>query len=445
MIELKSRRSARSTHYQISDTKFACRSWSRDKFYYNWDARGDGEVAWRKIDTTLVPNSDGWSVEYAPIKIQIPKYADGTLLFLNVASNGTKNSSHAITSSVAALHVEGVASGNEVIYTDAFGDGSDLIHRVTGTIVSRFVRVRAGKTPQAEYRISFSANGLTKMQRGISQKYDLDRRGPKVTDSESYTSIEVGGEQSFIMPFLAFTDTAGSARTASVVIDRKSDTEFDIVKTVPNWWDGAADIYIDDSQSVYADYDGDVYYTNTNWATCRGAATGALATTGTPYMYSASQKSGVNYFIYRCFVSFPNTVSALATIDSATVTMYSYGTTGGPDKAAPFEWTTPGAISNGAYNDFGATQLATEQTWPATNSACTWTLNASGLALVPKTGTAYYCFRDYTYDILNVAPVDTDNVAWKTMDTAGTSADPYMTINYTLPSGGTGLFLLGVG
>jgi hypothetical protein len=437
VIEVKAKRSARTADYEVGDGTLQQHAHTADIHYYNHDLRGDGEGGWRKCDWTLTPTVDGWGLQFAPYAVSIPRYANGTLIFSNLQSDGSKHKNHTINSAAQAAAVEGTLDGNRVIYLDAFGPGNDLIYEARRHGVARLIRVRAGHTPAAQYVIEF-AGAIQRVERGI-QRYNLEAGRTKVTDTDSVTDIVIGGDKIHIQPFAAWS---GDRREVLSVQLRMDDGVLFLTKTAPAWWDGSQDLYIDDSVTVYSDTgDGYVYVVNAVWSNARNASTGSTNTTGVEISPDAGK--GANYICSRGFLPFTNALSAGSIISAATLTVYTK--TKAVCDLSLFQWTNTTSIVAGTYDDFGSTNLATRVTMANNLSPNDFVLNASGLALVPIGGTSYYCIREYDHDVLDVAPTIAPFGEIYSSNNAGTTYDPKIVITYALPSGYQNLMTMGVG
>lgn len=441
MIERKDRRTARTADYDLGDGAFQQRCHLADIHYYNHNLRGDGEGGWRKCDWTLIPTADGWGLQYAPYAVSIPRYANGTLIFTNLQSDGQYHKNHTINSAAQAAAVEGTLDGNRVTYIDAFGTGNDLIYEVRRHGVARLIRVRAGQTPAASYVIEF-AGAIQRVERGI-QRYNLEAGRTKVTDTDSVTDIVIGGGKTHIQPFAAW---AGDRREVLSVQLRMDDGVLYLTKTAPEWWDGSEDLYLDDTNTTYTTAaDGYVYAFNASWSTARNATTGTVVSAGATLEPDAqSVGGGSTYYVYRTFMWFTNTLPVGAAVQTANVLLFSYGGTGSR-KLCIVESTAATTLVADSYNDFNTTLLSSTVTYDNNiGTQHTFGLNATGLALISVGGTSKYCLRDYTYDYRDAVPPDNSTSSMRPAEYTGTSTDPTLVIDYLLTAGGQNLTLLGV-
>ena len=91
------------------------------------------------------------------------------------------------------------------------------------------------------------------------------------------------------------------------------------------------------------------------------------------------------------------------------------------------------------YSTGGTTAYATALTYASitTSAYNDFTLNATGLGAIDKTGITKFCGRNANYDVAGVAPANHDQnrtsrrVIVSTADAAGTGQDPKLVVTHT--------------
>jgi hypothetical protein len=205
--------------------------------------------------------------------------------------------------------------------------------------------------------------------------------------------------------------------------------------------------------------DGQVFTTDSSWDATHDAVTGDTADyTNTTFNVSSDAVSGFD--ITRAFIPFnTNSIPSNATIVSATVNLYIGGKfnfdNDGDDwinivqtsqasetQVVIADFDQAGSIDNPTE---GSTRI--DITSISTGAYSAWTLNATGLGWIKKSGETANCGASSGWTCLGVReghdaidsslPVETFNtVSIASSENTGTSSDPYLDITYTVPSGG---------
>lgn len=199
-----------------------------------------------------------------------------------------------------------------------------------------------------------------------------------------------------------------------------------------------------------------IYSAGASWAIAHDAASGTGAAPTAAGSAVGTGGPGTVYYIYRGFLPFDtSSIPANAKVVSASVAIYLSGKINGDNDGddwinifrssqathttlAPGDFDTIATTTEGAARiDFGS----------ITNSTySTWTLNASGMAWIAKSGVASACSATAAitclgflegHDAINSAiatnATNTFSVAWS--ETTGTAQDPYLTVIYEVPGG----------
>lgn len=187
-----------------------------------------------------------------------------------------------------------------------------------------------------------------------------------------------------------------------------------------------------------------------NWATIRaGSGTGTRTGNATDRVYWMQQSGTVNLWqgLQRSMFNFNTAaLTAGATIASAVLSFAGSGKTDNmgitPDvNVYGGTVTSPIAANTSDFESAGSVSFSTAITYAAWQVASVYndfTLNASGLAAISKTGVSLFTTRNENYDAGNVAPAPgawsafTDsNIDCIFPDTVGTATDPKLVVTYT--------------
>jgi hypothetical protein len=150
-----------------------------------------------------------------------------------------------------------------------------------------------------------------------------------------------------------------------------------------------------------------------------------------------------------------SSLTAAADISAATVSIY-WVSTQDDFGSGGLTWVSSNPATNtniatADYGTFGSTAFAnTIASGDFSNSAYNnWTLNASGIAAISKTGISKFGTKEANHDLAASAPTwgSGDQIIYigKSADVAGTTQDPKLVVTYTLKSGGEKVKKLQVG
>lgn len=200
---------------------------------------------------------------------------------------------------------------------------------------------------------------------------------------------------------------------------------------------------------------GDCTTSTATWATIRGATgndSNDSSTTLFPsYLWSSSVANDWCYMTRGGVLFDTSSLPDDATIISVTLSLYgeSKGNTSGLSDFSynvySFTPASDSVIANTDYANFGSTVFATGVTYAGLSTAGynDFPFNATGIAAVSLTGLTRLGLREATYDGPNNAPVYATFGANKQAfievygsEQAGTSQDPMLVVNYTVPGGG---------
>ena len=203
--------------------------------------------------------------------------------------------------------------------------------------------------------------------------------------------------------------------------------------------------------------DGYVYHnTSTVWATAHDAANGAAAETGEATMQASSARVTISR-IYTLFdtSAIPDADVISAATYSLFVTSVNNADNDGDDFVSVVT-TTPANTNNLVVGDYSQI-ITTEQhdttqrkdlTSVSTSAYLDWTLNATGIASILKTGITKFGVRE-GHDIINSAVLDDaanvgDRLFASQADEAGTTQDPKLVVVHGAAAVASNFLLMGV-
>lgn len=236
--------------------------------------------------------------------------------------------------------------------------------------------------------------------------------------------------------------------------------EFNTIWRSFHWFDeNVANVYIPklnlgfDTLTKYPDahpesttVDGEVRRSSADatWAAARetAAGTNAADSTASQFVVGERSASGGNYAVYRLFFLFDTSaLTSKANISDATLTLNNDGTNSGTQTVSIIQ-TSPASNTSLATGDFDALTLdspdeGVDSRVSMSSGDNAFSLNATGIGWISKTGITKLGARS-NRDIDDTTPPDTPRQYNQVSmaDTTGTSSDPELVVNYSLPSGG---------
>ena len=480
MIERKDQRRARGTvFYRGKDENghdmYTATNYTGDVFYDNWDARGDGETGWRKVDISLAVVDAGWQVQFAPYVATMPQLSTGNLLFADKrAESGKRKNMQWELEALAVAPVQGVASGREVIYTDAYGPGAHLVYRAQRHGVAKLVRIDpdSAVTGPFVFRAHLPAKWKV-VRQGEGGEYELLPTGKKELNTGKRTAFVGDGEETYAAPFMwrAGKDPLQKG-VLTVTAEHIGGNVWEITKTIPQDWSRADAVEMDVTATSTLNSDGQLQHAGAvSYATCVAGSGTAIDSTATVMQcYNKDGGSGTRYCV-RPYMVFTNSVPALATISAVRVKLMPKafvalnGRANNVQALAPFAPADPASVVIGDYL-YGvgmpnvALQTRNVDGTDVTNAVyLPWEItNAAHIAsYVTKGGYDKWAIRDYSiaggpsntdlYYAINGGTIYNSTVAgyvdYEATENAG-SNPPVEEIDYTVPAGGQNLTLLGV-
>lgn len=187
-----------------------------------------------------------------------------------------------------------------------------------------------------------------------------------------------------------------------------------------------------------------------SFATIRTSAGNSTwnATTDNAVQFTADTTSNTWTNLYRSFFTFnTSALTGAAVISAATVSLFDSFGVSDPSGLGPgidlvsVTPTANNALAESDYSAFGTTSYTgspkTAGSWTS-GAYNAFTLNATGLAAVSKTGITRIGARESTYDITGTTPAWTSGtnvgVGIYFSDQTGSSNDPKLEVTYTVPN-----------
>ena len=458
MTELRNKRKRFEKVLDNGDGTFTSQVAAGPIHYYNWNNRGDGEGGWREIDLIPVQQQNGsWKVDFHSYSVTIPQLATGSLSYTDLYSDGIVHKNRELTIDPYCYEVTGTYYSDlrgcpAIVYTDAFGEGSDLIYQIRRTGLSKWVRVRSGFTAQTNYVFDLYVPPNSTIARLGDGGYVINPNlGPKVLDKNRYTSIVDNGEPSYFSPFVAWWDDGQISQTLEVTITPVSNTKWTITKTVPQEWDGLSDLWMDATTTgtLVDNNEWTIFHsvngtnTGTNWNTVRNATSGTQINNGSPsaILTTAYWKNNVTTAIrfWRGWLAYTLSLGGSATVTAANLQLYFAGISS-PARVASVvvcEGTqaTNADLVLADWDNFVRTEYSRVAfDGSSTAGYKTFTFNATGIAAVQENGTTLFCLQD-SDDFDNQGTGDSVNgtgcsVQFHSGDQANV---PILNVTYSIP------------
>lgn len=194
--------------------------------------------------------------------------------------------------------------------------------------------------------------------------------------------------------------------------------------------------------TVFSDAGGDGFVRNqnaTSWAASRSDATGDSVFDTASSDISAVFNASANNTIHRAFFPFDtSSITDTDVVSAATMSVYGDGAAGANVDSIDADIVGNTQASNTAlttadYDQLDTTSQGTSiafSSWAAGYNA--FTLNATGIANVSKTGFSKYAVRG-SRDTDNVAPTGNNYISMYFSDNAGTTNDPKLVVEHAAP------------
>lgn len=199
--------------------------------------------------------------------------------------------------------------------------------------------------------------------------------------------------------------------------------------------------------TVYATNTGEIGINNATFATAHDASAGSYVATGGCNTACYLRSVDSRYYVQRGFLDFDTSaLGAGATITAAILRVFGNGAVvGGQARAyGVYSSTASTPLVVGDFDQIGSTALAPTIAAASWNAAAfnDYSLNATGIAYINKTGVTKFSTREANFDVGNTAPTVANVYVGWTNATAAELVITYtqaMTARPRSPSGGVGI------
>ena len=467
--EIKEKRTVSQKHFQNEDGSKTLKSHVGHIHYFNKKEVGDGKAGFRSIDMQLEWNESkkGWEFLYHSFNPFIPEYANDWADFRDLYDDKDQTISY-LPKCKRVLgrlveSIEGVTETNAVIYDNAFGEGFDLIYYFSRTQMKKVVRIRDKFKPTTDISFDFGikfSDPTMKVIRSFDDKheYELDISKPKTFDSARQTKIQKRNitndkleNNTFLKEFKCWDSGTSKqeVKEESIKVDllvTKQGVSFRKNITANFLKNSNGDVFTDTTTTYYSGAGDGIVQSpySTTWSTARDAATGAYAYHTQTNIEGIRLNSG-NFSIIRSYFPFDTSgIPDSDVISAATYSVYVHSTPTDTSDAvnihvAAASQASVSSISTSDFDAVGDTSFGSVPI-PTTAGSIDFTLNASGLAHINKTGYTKLSNRS-DRDIDNSPPTTgTLSIAYRFANYSGTAQDPTLEVTYA-PGGGGGGFV----
>jgi|CXWL01.1.fsa_nt_gi hypothetical protein len=446
------------------------------KNHTQWVNFLNAQKDWRKIDTRVDSTLDGYEVTDAPFVFKAPQLADGDAYFesnnrwdvlakreITAAPIGVWLRSLDAAPVLGVPYDMGDGYENAVLYANAFPQwNADLIYYVRpGAAPTLQKLVRFNSSPvkvDARFSLRFTeepdillpnkakwnkaklkAKSFAFKKKNTEERRGIGMKPYKIWDSNAVeqksqaidSSLEVAGADYILtkhIPSSFFTGAVFPVFTdATLSVSPDANPE-------------SLTMDADIAAGAFADWAG--AYSDTD-----GVPTSDISDSAITLRPATQCDAGPNYYIRRAFLLFDtSSLGATATISSAIFTAYNIaaqrvnGDNDGVDYISLVGNSNPASNTSIAATDYdqtGATEMSDTHidiTNLGSDGTQTWTVNATGLTNISKTGITKWAMReghDQTNDA--IACNQTNQAGFRSADdTNGT--DPTLEVTYTLPA-----------
>lgn len=220
----------------------------------------------RTVDKTWIEDTDRFYYDYANDPVEAPKYADGVIKY----TTWLNNLGYSITFKPICEHVLGVIDGNDIVYTNAFGVGIDLILRSTARGLQKLVKISNSVKKNSEYKFRFDIEiidrinkdlkilNVTKSNKSEYSEISLNQTTKSLNVTDKYLIIGKNLESGIIIPTPKVWDTPSDPKNIKIQ-DVGINLGWDSVKStyylekiIPNTFmrDSVGDVYTDTETAI---------------------------------------------------------------------------------------------------------------------------------------------------------------------------------------------------
>lgn len=165
---------------------------------------GDGLGKLRSIDKTWIDDGNKYYYEFANDPVEAPKYSDGVIKYNDLFNNRDIE----IHFEPVCEHILGQISNSNIVYTNAFGEGIDLILEPNLNGLKKIVKITAANKEVKEYRFKFKLIFKNRISENL-KLYSISN-----FDKTDYYEIQLNNNTILINDYdryIAFGKTADNA------------------------------------------------------------------------------------------------------------------------------------------------------------------------------------------------------------------------------------------
>lgn len=445
MQELKEFRNYNYKRYLREDGQFE--SVCHAGHIHYWDKLNqDGSGArFREIDTTLIKQVSGWKQTYSSYHSTIPEYADEFASFRDLY----KDKDREILLRGVCSHVKGElgTDNKSVVYPNAFGSGIDLIYSLGNNNFQKLVRINNKPSVITGMSFEFEVK-LPKEELKVGEVVKQSLSGLKLKGEEQLT---VGAYKSNTENYTYFKprhvwdsalrteaiDAEFSAKQGKTYLKKIITKEFLEKAVYPVYTDTVTSVYGDTNCAV-------IYIQNSNWTTCRTAATGTAANLNATYIFCPQcvPDGGGSYYLHRSAYNFDtSSIADGDTINSASFFQFYNGQQEGngfedDPYFVIYQGTHADTPTTADFDSFNSTEVCDRVQLSDYNGASEayieFPITSGNLSIINKTGITKLFKRLAPHDADGTAGAPTDangaRLAAYFPDNTGTSKDPYLSV-----------------
>jgi len=331
--------------------------------------------------------------------------------------------------------------GNVIRYDNAFGNGLHFKITLLSSGFKKEIVIEAKNKlelpPTSNHKLvtlfEYSGTGLKvkandKLRQWTSGNYFEETGGFRIQEETNEAS------QSFIQPAYIIDDGAETPTQENIkVFWKQHNGKLFQAKVLPTQFlkNAVYPVRADTVTSFYPGSDESLTSSASSWSSTRDATTATVRTGTSSYVFTF--KSTVSYYCERYFSTINTSgLTAGASILGASYVVLGINKTGtGSRSYNIYDSNHSDTVQASDFDLCGSTAWATAITQSAFSGSGinTWTLNATGLAGINKTGNTKLCIREVLKDVANSAPTDDNQyVGFSNIESAN---DPYLEITYT--------------
>lgn len=476
MEEILNKRDFTQKHFELGDGKFKLEAHIGHIHYFD---KLDSE-RFREIDFGLQfdDNRRGWFFNYHSFRPFLPEYADGWVEFRDLFEGKDQTTRYRAqcehVKGELVDSIKGLTDTNAVIYSDAFGKGYDYILYFTRSTLKKVVRIREEfKKVDSDLTFNFEL-GLPKDEATkelsvyradkrediaelTASAYKLDLTKDKIFDTAKQLLIgndKADGKEwyTYMRTFSAW-DSEGLKEKIDVKYYNDGEKRYlQKIVTLDFLNKSVGDVFTDTTTSYYPGAgDGWTYALESSGVSFSDLMStngdGATTTDASETIWYFRSYSSTNNWDYIRRSHFPFTTSDIddgATITSATFKVYGYGkgdfSSIAPDVGLYESTMGASAPTSSDHNSLGTTLLAPAISYSSysTTGYNTFTLNATGLSKINKSGTTKLAITNSNYENRGGTPTaptwSASNHLYmqaRYSEYSGTSQDPVLEVTYS--------------